>query len=210
MYIQLYMRSGATAQEDLTAKARIRDTALELFAARGVAATSLRAVAKAAGVSPALVVHHFGSKDGLCQAVDRAVVRRFTLALREVPIEGAGEELLARRAELITALVRSEPVVCEYIARTLPEGSAASADLFRRMFAAGSSDDALIEAGALRPGTDAFWRAVQQIVLLVGPLMLRPLVERELGESLYAGDNVERWMKANVELLQHGIYAGGR
>jgi AcrR family transcriptional regulator len=200
------MRSTAVAQEDLTAKARIRDTALELFAARGVASTSLRAVAKAAGVSPALVVHHFGSKDGLCQAVDRAVVRRFTLALGEVPIESDGQGLLARRSELITALVRSEPVICEYIARTLPEGSAASSDLFRRIFAAASADDALTGAGALRPDTDDFWRAVQQIVLLVGPLILRPLVERELGESLYEGDNVERWMNANVDLLLRGMY----
>src|SRR5262245_37157425 len=182
-YSLLYMRTATVPQEDLTGKARIRDAALELFAANGVATTSLRAVAKAAGVSPALVVHHFGSKEGLCQAVDRAVVQRFTRALGQVPIEGSGQELLERRAELIAAMIRSEPVVCEYIARTLPEGSAASADLFRRMFAAASADEALTEAGALRPGTDDFWRAVQQIVLLVGPLMLRPLVERELGES---------------------------
>ena len=48
---------------------------MELFGAEGVAATSLRSVAGAAGVSPGLVVHHFGSKQGLVRAVDEAVSR---------------------------------------------------------------------------------------------------------------------------------------
>src|SRR5947209_13632787 len=47
----------AVLDSDLTGKARIRDAAMALFAKQGVAATSLRAVARAAGVSPGLVVH---------------------------------------------------------------------------------------------------------------------------------------------------------
>jgi len=43
---------------DLNAAARIRNAALEGFAANGVAATSIRDVAAAAGVSPGLVQHH--------------------------------------------------------------------------------------------------------------------------------------------------------
>ena len=49
---------------------RIRTTALRLFAAQGAAATSLREVAREAGVAPGLVVHHFGGKEGLRAAVD--------------------------------------------------------------------------------------------------------------------------------------------
>ena len=69
------MRTTLALDSDLTTKARIRDTAMELFGAEGVAATSLRSVAAAAGVSPGLVVHHFGSKQGLVRAVDEAVAR---------------------------------------------------------------------------------------------------------------------------------------
>jgi len=43
--------------------------ALGLFGECGIDATSLREVAKAAEVSPALVVHHFGGKEGLVAAV---------------------------------------------------------------------------------------------------------------------------------------------
>jgi AcrR family transcriptional regulator len=42
--------------------------AKEAFATRGYAATSLRGIARTAGVDPALVTHYFGSKDGLFEA----------------------------------------------------------------------------------------------------------------------------------------------
>ena len=56
--------------EDLTARARIRDAALRLFAERGMDGATIRDIARAAGVSAGLVRHHFGSKDGLRAACD--------------------------------------------------------------------------------------------------------------------------------------------
>ncbi len=50
-------------------RARILQSALALFAQRGVAGSSVRAVAEGAQVSVAMVHHYFGSKDGLQQAV---------------------------------------------------------------------------------------------------------------------------------------------
>lgn len=199
------MRSAAL-EPDLTAKARIRDRAMALFAENGVAGTSVRAVAEAAGVSPGLVIHHFGSKDRLRRAVDEAVVERFMAALREVPIEGSGAELIEKRGELIAALMRNQPALCDYIGRVFSEGSGAGSELFHLMFRASSADDALTRAGALRADTDEFWRAVQQMLLIVGPLMLRPLIERELGGSLFEGEQFERWMRANTDLLARGLY----
>ena len=56
------MSSGILATDgDLTAKAVIRNTALRLFAERGPDGVSVREIAAAAGVSPALVIHHYGS-----------------------------------------------------------------------------------------------------------------------------------------------------
>jgi TetR/AcrR family transcriptional regulator, regulator of cefoperazone and chloramphenicol sensitivity len=198
------MRSARLAA-DLTSTARIREAAMELFAQSGVAGTSLRAVARAAGVSPALVVHHFGSKEGLRGAVDEAVVARFTDRLRTVPLDEADQ--LEQRGRLLADLIRDEPLLCDYMARTLAEGTEPSAELFQRLFEAARSDDALVAAGAIRAGTDPDWRALHQLMLVVGPLILRPLVERELGASLYAPESVERWMDSTVDLLRRGIYA---
>jgi AcrR family transcriptional regulator len=48
--------------------ARILTAAREAFADTGLAGTTIRAVARDAGVDPALVYHYFGSKEGLLDA----------------------------------------------------------------------------------------------------------------------------------------------
>jgi TetR/AcrR family transcriptional regulator, regulator of cefoperazone and chloramphenicol sensitivity len=202
------MRS-AVLDADLTTRARIRDTAMEVFGRGGVAATSLRAVARATGVSPGLIVHHFGSKEGLIRAVDEAGLERIKLALSEVPIEGSPGDVVAQRSEIVAAFLRSQPALCDYLARALSEGTQASAELFHRLFSAAARDEHLVEAGVLRADTDPFWRAMHQIILVVGPLLLRPLIERELGGDLLSEDNVERWARARTDLLQQGLYADG-
>jgi AcrR family transcriptional regulator len=191
---------------DLTAKARIRDRALELFAAQGVGATSLRSVAKAAGVSPGLIVHHFGSKEGLCKTVDEAVVRRIESALAEVPLDGSGGDPFAERREMVAALLQDQPVLCDYIGRALSEDTEASAALFHRLFESARRDRALVKAGVMRAKSDPFWRVIHQMLLIVGPLMMRRLIERELGGPLLEEANFERWMSANADLLRKGLY----
>ena len=57
---------------DLTTRARIRDAAITAFGEQGFA-VGVRAIAEAAGVSPGLVNHHFGSKDGLRAECDAFV-----------------------------------------------------------------------------------------------------------------------------------------
>ena len=201
------MRTARFLEADLTAKARIRDAAMALFGTEGVAASSLRAVARAAGVSPGLIVHHFGSKQGLIQAVDEAVLRRINAALSEVPIEGSGAELIAQRAEIVAAFLRGQPALCDYLGRALSERTEASAELFHRLFASAARDEHLITAGVLRAETDPFWRAMHQVMLVVGPLLIRPLIERELGGELLTEENMTRWTRAQTDLLQHGLYA---
>ncbi|NUR49810.1 MAG: helix-turn-helix transcriptional regulator, partial [Hamadaea sp.] len=58
------------APDDLTARARIRDAAIRLFADRGIAGASVRDIAQEAGVSSGLLRHHFGSKEALRDACD--------------------------------------------------------------------------------------------------------------------------------------------
>jgi AcrR family transcriptional regulator len=61
---------GDPAFEDLTARARIRHAAIRLFADRGIDGTTVRDIAREAGVSPGLLRHHFGSKEALRQVCD--------------------------------------------------------------------------------------------------------------------------------------------
>jgi TetR/AcrR family transcriptional regulator len=60
-------RPRATGGDDL--RARLLDTALDCFAAEGIAATTLRRVAVRAQVTPALLHYYFGNKDQLVEAL---------------------------------------------------------------------------------------------------------------------------------------------
>lgn len=77
-------------------RAAILKAARQLFAERGVAGTSIRGVAAAAGVDPALVHHYFGRKDDLfLAALDFPVDPRQVLAsVADLGPEGAGERFL--------------------------------------------------------------------------------------------------------------------
>ncbi|GAA4561395.1 TetR/AcrR family transcriptional regulator [Planotetraspora kaengkrachanensis] len=80
----------------------ILEAAVEAFTEGGYAGTTIRAVARTAGVDPALVMHFFGNKDGLFDAA----IRASGLPLRELgevmegDIEGVGERLVRRYLSL--------------------------------------------------------------------------------------------------------------
>lgn len=78
MFSVLNMRSA-----DLTAAARIRDAAIEQFGEHGFG-VGLRAIAEAAGVSAALVIHHFGSKEGLRKACEDYIAEKIRNTKSEV------------------------------------------------------------------------------------------------------------------------------
>jgi AcrR family transcriptional regulator len=59
------------------------DAAAQVVQERGVAAMSLREVARRAGVSHSAPAHHFGDKAGLLTAVAREGFRRFLIALAD-------------------------------------------------------------------------------------------------------------------------------
>lgn len=72
-------------------KARILEAATRLFAARGRGSTSVRDIASAADVNPALVSHHFGGKDKLYAACVESMYGEID-ALRDELVRSLGGE----------------------------------------------------------------------------------------------------------------------
>jgi TetR/AcrR family transcriptional regulator, regulator of cefoperazone and chloramphenicol sensitivity len=116
------------AHEDLTARARIRDAALRLFAERGIDGASIRDIAKAAGVSGGLVRHHFGSKEGLRNACDTYALDRLVRIKEQAVLGGqlANPGFLPATHPTILLLYR-------YLARAMVDGSRAAAAMFDDM-----------------------------------------------------------------------------
>ncbi|TSE01909.1 TetR/AcrR family transcriptional regulator [Skermania sp. ID1734] len=145
---------GRAADGDLTTRARIRDAAIEVFGERGFA-TGVRAIATAAGVSPGLVNHHFGSKDGLRAECDAYVLESIRAAKSESLRNPTPAGLLAALADI----EGFAPVVA-YVVRSLQTGGALAVSLFEQMVA--NAEQYLaegVEAGTLRPSRDATARA---------------------------------------------------
>ncbi|HVY77015.1 MAG TPA: helix-turn-helix domain-containing protein [Solirubrobacterales bacterium] len=181
--------------------------ALRVFGAGGIDSTSLREVAKAAGVSPALVVHHFGSKEGLVAAADEAALAGFATAYGAEQT-ARGPDLLRLRAEQTARVMQERPEACAYLGRALVEGTPGSARLFRLMIEGGRAEiEALAERGALREDTDRLWATLQHFFLIWAPLSFMPLLEQEaLDGPLLERETLDRWVNANLDLLKEGLY----
>lgn len=188
-------------------KDSIVEAALRVFGERGIKTTSLREIAKAAGVSPALVVHHFGGKEGLVAAVDEAALAGFGTAYAAAET-AAGPDLLRIRAEQTARVMRERPDACAYLGRAMVEGTPGSSRLFRLMVEGGRAEiDALAERGALREDADRLWATLQHFFLIWAPLSFMPLLEQEALEgSLLSEKVLDRWVAANVDLLREGLY----
>lgn len=206
-------------------KVLLRDTALTLFAERGVDAVSVRDVAAAAGVSPGLVVHHFGTKDALRQAVDDHVT-----GLIETMLEAAGAELdlepgeqrdlrpdrtagaeaasglAAGIAGLFTEYLPPDSPVPAYVRRLLMSGESGRV-LFRRWF------DMTVEmfrvwtaSGLLRETSDPEALAAFLLLNDLAVFLLRDQVTEVLGLDPL-GEGIGRWTRVVMEAYTRGVLA---
>ena len=177
------VRRMEASSSDLTARARIRDAALAEFAERGVSGATIRGVAEAAGVSPALVQHHFGTKAGLRAACDAHVLEY----LRGEAKAGI-EEGRVGDPQFVAALQRSAPPLLRYLARALVDGSPAAATVFDELV--GITENHLAGGAGL---SDPHTRAVVFTAMRLGVTVLHEHVSRGLGEDLFdAGGRVAR------------------
>jgi AcrR family transcriptional regulator len=125
---------GQRPIEDLTARARILDAALEQFAEHGFAGATMKRIADAAGVSVGLVQHHFGTKAGLRQACDDAVVE----VLRDRKLEATRDDSIGDPG-VLAGLMAASPLLLRYVGRAFVERSPSMVELYDH-FASGTEE----------------------------------------------------------------------
>jgi AcrR family transcriptional regulator len=184
-------------------RSRILAAACERVSAGGTAGASVRGIAADADVSPALVLHHFGSKDGLLTACDAHVLATISDLKSDALAQGPGMDLLgavAQSSEIAAPLVR-------YLARRLVEGGSAVDELVDTMVAdAHRYVRAGIETGVIRPSAHEQERTVLLTLWSLGALVLHHHVERLLGFSMLDGpEGVQRWSELGAEVLTAGL-----
>jgi AcrR family transcriptional regulator len=139
---------------DLTAAARIRDAAIEQFGQHGFG-VGLRAIAEAAGVSAALVIHHFGSKEGLRKACEDYIAEEIYSTKSEALQSNDPATWFAQLAE-----IEAYAPLMAYLVRSMQAGGELANMLWRRMI-----DNAYayleegVRAGTIKPSRDPHARA---------------------------------------------------
>ncbi|TIC87844.1 TetR/AcrR family transcriptional regulator [Nocardioides sp. GY 10113] len=196
---------------DRTAKAAIRDAATALFADRGPEAVTVRQIAAAVGVSPALVVHHYGSKDGLRGAVEAHAARTFEEVIEQLGSDDLAAALsggsTASLAQAFAAAFPPGSPVPAYLRRSLLVGDAAGDRVFAGWFEL--TERLLVDleaAGVARPSGD---RRVRAAFLLVNDLAA-VLLARQIGEvcglDLLTPDGMTRWAAEAADVYAHGAF----
>ena len=139
---------------DLTAAARIRDAAIEQFGEHGFG-VGLRKIAEAAGVSAALVIHHFGSKEGLRKACEDYIAEQIYSQKSEAIRSNDPATWFAQMAE-----IEEYAPLMAYLVRSMQAGGELANMLWRRMI-----DNAYaymeegVQAGTIKPSRDPAARA---------------------------------------------------
>jgi len=138
----------------MTATARIRDAAIEQFGQHGFN-VGLRAIGEAAGVSAALVIHHFGSKEGLRRACDDYIAEEIRSAKSESLRSADPATWFAQMAE-----IESYAPMMAYLVRSMQSGSELAKTFWRRML--DNAEEYLeegVRAGTLKSSRDPKARA---------------------------------------------------
>lgn len=149
MFSVLNMRSA-----DLTAAARIRDAAIEQFGEHGFG-VGLRAIAEAAGVSAALVIHHFGSKEGLRKACENYIAEKIRNTKSEAIQSNDPATWFAQLAE-----IEDYAPLMAYLVRSMQTGGDLANMMWRRMIdnTEGYMEEG-VRAGTIKPSRDPQARA---------------------------------------------------
>ncbi|MEU1134523.1 TetR family transcriptional regulator [Streptomyces sp. NPDC005900] len=154
---------------------RILQAARDEFSERGYEKTSVRGIAKAAGVDPALVHHYFGTKE---QVFEAAVAVAFAPALEapaaveEGPLDGVGERLTRFLLGVWENPATRTPLLA--VVRSALNNETAAA-VFRRLVAA----QLLGRIARRLELPDAELRAELSAAQLVGVAMLRYVIKVE-------------------------------
>lgn len=198
-----------TGSSSPTGAERILDAAIIQFGQHGFRGTPLKAIAAEANVSQALIVHHYGTKNGLRAACDAHVAH-----LVRVRKEATADT--EQQFDPFTALhlIQESRPLLRYLTRALTEGGQGTSDLIDDII-----DDAVAylaqgeEAGLIKSSAVPRDRAALLVIWSLGALTLHEQVRRLFGTDFLAGstspEDLHRYLRPAIELYSQGLVQPG-
>ena len=188
------------------------EVAGQLFSERGVNEVSLRELARAAGVTPAMVHYYFGDKQGLYEALlERALLRVLARVREIVAADGQGIDEIGGFVRVLVGALSSERWIPSLIIREVIADTGRFRERFIREFAwqmARIVPEVLgreLAAGRLRQDLDLPLSFVSLIGMTAWPFAARPVLERVLGLDFEAEDFEPRFAEHTRRLFLEGV-----
>ena len=201
-------RGRPSGQENPQLRGAILDAAERLFADQGYSATSMREIAEASGVNPAMIHYYFGNKPALLRTVMERTLEPLATALammnskQNAPIEKVSRLLMdtvSRHPKLPVLMVREV---------MLPGGALQDYFLEHMAPRLGGSLPGMIrneqQAGRVAPELDPAISAMVLLALSVFPFIVRDVAEKGLG-VVYDEPGIEQMQYHVARLLREGM-----
>jgi AcrR family transcriptional regulator len=138
----------------------------------------MRAIAAAAGVTAGLLVHHYGTKDNIRDAVEELIVDHFRQEIAQAPGRRRARGGAAARNAAVTETLTANPEVVNYMGRALLDPAGPRGHLLERLTELASSAVSELR----RTGQASVKRAESSQVIGVmirqlGHLFLQPMLD---------------------------------
>jgi AcrR family transcriptional regulator len=203
-----------TQKEEGTAKERLLQSAIGLFAKKGYSATGLREVVREAGVSVAMVNYHFGSKQGLLEAIlDRLFLSMYRTAEETLTGDEPPELKLRRFLRGVVGVFRKNPDLVRIAITELPYDTPGivefRAERVTRMLGlvAGHVLPALPEEVRQRIRLEVVGPAI--VGMLTFHFLMRPVV-KSVFQINFDSSFYENYADEVADLLMYGVFRKGQ
>lgn len=165
---------------------------MKLFAEHGFTGVGVREIGAEAGVSFGLIRKHFGSKEGLREAVEAHVLEQVEELYGTIS-ERSGTYALEHFVEDVVEWIERDRDALMYMRRAMVEQSPGSLKLFLRLVEVLRDFIAVNkERGFLQDGVDEEWAAMFLVFDFLGPAIVEPFAAEAFGHSMYERSVVER------------------
>lgn len=202
-------QQGRPSREDAQdIRQQIMDSAIELFARQGYAATSIRQIADTVGVNTAMIHYYFGSKEALLHETLEQVLEPLVIAVAEMK-----QKKMAPLHDIISLLFGAfsqKPHLPILLTREVLLPGGVMQKHFMDHFAprlGGALPQVLLEeqqAGRLREDANPILVAQTLLGLCVFPFISRSMAEPALGVS-YDESGIQKIERHIMELLERGL-----
>jgi TetR/AcrR family transcriptional regulator len=193
--------------DDPEARAKILAAAEELFAARGFAGTSVRDIARSAGVNPAMIHYYFGNKEALYHAIIESAASTIrTLLITATSNARTLEETLNQFVRGYANYIFSHPNLARVLHRELLAGGA----YLKQMMQPATNYMILREAlsNAERRGEtrkiDIDLAPISLMGMILVFQLIQPVIPIAMGSGGYDEGFIERLSIHTVDLFLNG------